>query len=131
MNLEEEYMDVLHNIETMIIDVYREDPTLLDYDVEAAITALISYYRARQIDREPKPIRLTEREEAVYKRVHSICEWRLGKEISEIDGILPEAGLINIEELLNCLKRINKSVQKWNKQGGRQGYLSFIKGFLP
>lgn len=47
MRVEEEYMDVLHNMETVIIDVYREDPALLDYDVEAAITALISYPRQR------------------------------------------------------------------------------------
>jgi hypothetical protein len=112
MGIEEEYMDVLHNIETMIIDVYREVPTLLDYDVEAAITALISYYRARQIGREPKPIRLTDREGAVYNRVHSVCEWRLGKEVPEIESTLPEEGWISIEELLNCLKRIKKSI-KW------------------
>jgi hypothetical protein len=131
MRIEEEYMDVLHNIETMILGVYREDPTLLDYDVEAAITALISCYRARQIDREPKPLRLTDRAEEVYNRVHSICEWRLGKEVPEIEGALPEEGWISIEELLNCLKRIKKSVQTWTKQAGRQGYLNFVNDYIP
>jgi hypothetical protein len=27
---------------------------------------------------------------------------------------------------MDCLKRIRKSVDLWNKQGGRQGYLYFI-----
>ena len=29
-----------------------------------------------------------------------------------------------------CLKRIRKSVQRWNKEGGRQGYLTFVGRFV-
>jgi len=38
---------------------------------------------------------------------------------AEIDPISPD-------EIMECLKRIRKSVDLWHKQGGRQGYLYFI-----
>lgn len=38
---------------------------------------------------------------------------------------------ISIEEMIACLKRVRKSVETWNKQGGRQGYLNYIENFIP
>jgi hypothetical protein len=32
--------------------------------------------------------------------------------------------------LITCLKRIRKSVRYWNKQGGRRGYLAYVREFL-
>ena len=46
MDVEEEYLDILQNIEFAIMSVYRENPLLVDFDVEAAINALISLYHA-------------------------------------------------------------------------------------
>jgi hypothetical protein len=37
---------------------------------------------------------------------------------------------ITVNELLDCLKRIKKSVQFWTKEGGRQGYLEYISNFM-
>ena len=34
-------------------------------------------------------------------------------------------------ELVLCLKRIRKSINFWNKQGGRQGYLEYVLEYLP
>jgi hypothetical protein len=33
---------------------------------------------------------------------------------------------ITIDEIILCLKRVLKSVKRWNEDGGRQGYLDFI-----
>jgi hypothetical protein len=35
-----------------------------------------------------------------------------------------------VDEIITCLKRIQKSIRRWNKEGGRQGYLNFISEFV-
>src|SRR5687767_4457157 len=51
---EERYEDVLQNIEFSIVRVHRERPDLLDYDVDAALEALISRYGAEARGRTPR-----------------------------------------------------------------------------
>jgi len=29
-----------------------------------------------------------------------------------------------------CLRRIRKSVERWNKRGGQQGYVTFVNQFI-
>lgn len=63
-----------------------------------------------------------------------MCEWRLGWHTLEAEqdgravGVTPEP--LTLDEIMACLKRLRKSVDLWNKQGGRQGYLSFIDSQL-
>lgn len=40
------------------------------------------------------------------------------------------AVLRTYESLVPCLKRLVKSVNKWTKHGGRQGYLNFMTQFV-
>ncbi len=58
-NIEEEYEDVLQNIEFAIISVYREHSELLDYEVEKALNALMVAYQAEQQQRAPSPVAFT------------------------------------------------------------------------
>ncbi len=32
--------------------------------------------------------------------------------------------------MIACLKRIRSSIQLWNKEGGRRGYLNFVSQFV-
>ncbi len=133
MPVEDEYLDVLQNIEAAIAGVYRHQRNLLDYDVDEAIDALVSNYRAEQQRRTPKPHRLTERPERVYEAVKEMCDWRLGHNHlpGQQEGDLPaDLSLLTEQEILACLKRIKTSVRRWTKQGGRQGYLQFIAQFV-
>jgi hypothetical protein len=62
-----------------------------------------------------------------------MCEWRLGRETidkneKQFQKKKPES--ISVEEIISCLKRIRKSVEMWNKQSGRKGYLQYIDQFL-
>lgn len=43
MGLEDRHPDILQNIEFAIVNVYRADPDLRDYDVIKALDALISH----------------------------------------------------------------------------------------
>src|SRR5215213_4334965 len=84
---EEQYQDVLQNIEFAISSTYREHPEeISDWSVEAALDALIRAYGAEHTGRTLRPARLSEAEQAIYDRVKAMCEWRLGREQVQIEG---------------------------------------------
>jgi len=132
-NFEEEYEDVLQNIEFGIVRVYHAQPTLLDVDVDHALEGLVRAYQAEQRGRAAPALRLSLPAQAVYDSVRPMCEWRLGRE-----PLYTEAGKkldvgpepLTLDEIVACLKRVRKSVAFWTKERGRQGYLSFVSQFI-
>lgn len=167
MSIEEEHMDVLQNIEFAIVGIYRQEPSLLDYDVQNALQALARRYEAEQSGRPPPTRRLNEKAQQVYEAVEVFCELRLGRHSYTGDGEsaaeeapvvekkgwlerlrgggiigkeqepdpMPEAEALDVESLslavmVACLKRILTSIRRWTKEGGRQGYLQFVSGFI-
>lgn len=133
-SFEDQYLDILHNIETGIMVVYRTQPDLVDFDVETALSALIRLYTADMQGRTFDPPKLNSLAQAVYSSVRDMCEWRLGRtkiSLDENDRDLPQPQPIRIDEIIACLKRIRKSVQRWNKEGGRRGYLTGVERFIP
>jgi hypothetical protein len=167
MRVEEQYEDVLQNIEFSIINVYRQDPSLLDYDVRDAVEALIRCYEAERSGRQPPALRLHERAQRVFQAAQTMCEFRLGRQQLMTGEAAPEAGHeenreqglfgkllkggfftragrektardesvpdiepISVEEIIKCLKRIQTSIRRWNKQNGRRGYLDFVSEFI-
>ena len=133
MRVEEQYQDVLQNIEFAIVSTRREWPGMADSAVMRAIEALMDAYSGEQIGRPPSQIDLSDDEQRLMENVRDVCQWRLGRKSLEIesdDGELPPPEPITIDEVLICLKRILKSVKKWNKHGGRVGYLDFIVQYV-
>jgi hypothetical protein len=58
-----------------------------------------------------------------------MCEWRLGRlqpDNAEAADLGPAPEPIKVDEIVLCLKKILKSVNRWNKTGGQRGYLTFI-----
>lgn len=127
-----EYEDVLRNIESSIIQVHRHLP-LVDYDVMEALEALITTFKHISQGREPQVPRLSDKAAQVYGIVLEVCIWRMGTEAVPPDlGERPDGSRVcSAAEIVACLKRILKSVNKWNKGFGRLGYLTFVgKHFL-
>jgi hypothetical protein len=126
-----EYEDVLQNIEASIIRAHRRI-NLLDYDVMEALETLIQYYKRIDQGRESAFPVLSEKPRMVLAEVHGVCEWRMGKEpFDRTLGNLPgNTRVCSAAEILACLKRIQKSVNKWHKQYGRQGYLNFVGQYI-
>lgn len=133
---EDRYLDVLQNIEFSIVHVYSNDPDLTDWQALQAIEALINEYQAESKGRTAVPSLTDPLVEQTYRVLKHICEWRLGRDDvfqkSDGDGevigsVTPPA--ITREELLACLKRVRKSIKRWSKRGGRQGYLVFVSQF--
>lgn len=133
-NVEEKYEDVLQNIEFAIVQTYRQQPQLIDFEVDQAVEALVRSYTAELLQRPPSPPRLKERPMQVYDSARAMCEWRLGRNPMEtVQGqSLPVAPPpVSLEVIIACLKRIRRSIKLWTKEGGRQGYLHFVEQFLP
>lgn len=131
---EEQYEDVLQNIEFAIVGTYRERPEeISDWSVETALDALIRAYGAEHTGRTLRPARLSEAEQAIYDRVKGVCEWRLGREQLNSENtppILRELEPKTLDEIAACLKRVRASVKRWHKAGGRRGYLDFVGRFI-
>ncbi len=95
--------------------VYKQHPGLTDYDAVSAVESLIEFYTAIE----------------VYNEIKEMCDFRLGK--NQPENIEPEETPVPISEyeILQCLKTIKSSINKWTKWNGRQGYLNFVKGYMP
>lgn len=183
MNFEEQYEDVLQNIEFGIVRVYREHPEMIDWQALDAIQALIRLYQAQAQSRPEPKVALQPLAQEVFDSALIMCEWRLGRGRPEPSGSAPiytqtDAGHgtyagtrsplpdwaraaidwfshrdepktlaheetvenespsfvgpkpITLDEIVACLKRIRKSIQFWTKEGGRQGYLNYVNGFI-
>lgn len=131
MRIEEEQQDVLQNIEFAVADLYRRNPDMTDYAVLRTYEALVQAYSAEATGRASKPIHPEGVEAELLRNVRFMCEWRLGRgEMPSTADDLPPPEPLEVHTLVLCLKRLVKSVQKWNKHGGRQGYLSFMTQFV-
>jgi hypothetical protein len=129
------YFGVLGSLESQIVGAYRKSPDLTDYEVGTALDALIKDYRGEAIGHAHKPPQNASAK-SVYDGVELICELFLGRAEIEAEQEkspkkLPEEALLTADEIVACLKRIRKSVDYWTREGGRQGYLEYVKNFLP
>jgi hypothetical protein len=123
---EERYMDVLQNLEFGIVQVARRHPEMTDWEALTAVELLMQVYRAEAAGREARRPELAP--------VESMCEWRLGRGSfvnDEGEPVEIPVDPITAEEMYTCLKRIRRSIRKWTKRGGRQGYLTYIDQFFP
>ena len=133
MRIEEEFADVLQNIESTIVTVFDDYPDLVDRDVLTAIDRLMAAYKREKRNREGAAQAPSGRARAVYEQCRRICEWRLGRQLlneGESSSEEPQPGELSVSQLLRCLKRLRNSIRLWHKQGGRQGYLTYVRQFL-
>ena len=131
MRIEEEHLDVLQNIEFAVAILYRRHPEMTDYAVLRTYEALVRVYSAEVTGRAAKLVEPSGLEADLLGDVRSMCEWRLGRgEMPSARGVFPKCEPLDVPTLVLCLKRLVKSVRKWNKYGGRQGYLSFMTQFV-
>jgi len=126
MGIEDEYLDVLQNIEFAILTEYRSDRSALAMPACNTIAARIGYYEPEVRQRNPPQLRISQTSRKIFDAVKEVCEFRLGRIAVEEDPPEP----ISPDEVVTCLKRIRKSIERWTKSGGRQGYLSFVSQYI-
>lgn len=133
MAVEEEYQDVLQNIEFAIVSTSYDHPEMADAHVIWALEAVINSYRAEMAGRTAEEFPTAPVEADLYRAIRNMCDWRLGRlslRESEAAELGPAPEPIKVDEILLCLKRILKSVHRWNKSGGQRGYLTFIVQYV-
>lgn len=133
MRIEERHPDVLQNIEFAIVTTYKAHREMPDYDVIRSLEALMAKYSAEKTGQPPKQHKLSDRERTLVENMERTCEWRLGRGTlgDEPAGQeVKQPNPISLDDLLLCLKRLLKSVNRWNSVGGRQGYLDFIVQYV-
>jgi hypothetical protein len=132
MRVEEEYFDVLQNIESAIVTVFDRNPGVVDRDVVAAVEALINGYTREKSGHSASSVGPPGRARVVYEQCRHICEWRLGRQPlnGEPTKDDPRPGELSVSELILCLKRLRKSVRLWHARGGPQGYVKYVHQFL-
>jgi hypothetical protein len=130
---EERYKDVLQNIEFGIVQVYHKHPELSDWDALNGVEALIREYQAETKGRQATSPSLAPLAQEVHDLVKTMCEWRLGREtFTDETGKPVELSLepSTPAEIIACLKRVRKSINRWHRKGGRQGYLTFVDRYI-
>ena len=78
--VEDEYQDVLQNIEFGIVSIYRIHSEMTDWDALNAVEGLIRTYQAEGRGRSAPSLSLDSLSQKVFNSVHPMCEWRLGRE---------------------------------------------------
>jgi len=126
--IEETHQDILQNIEAAIVSVHRARPEMLDYDVDGALETLIARYSAEQRGTTAREPVLHGPRQEVYGAVREICEWRLGGDPADPDPA--GDGGPGVDVIVACLKRVRTLVQRHTREGGRQGYLTFIRRYV-
>ncbi len=134
MKVEEQFLDVLQNIEAMIVKVYHENnKSFSDHSVSRVLEAAIDEMVAIKIKREPRDFNLNEVEVDILSAIRIMLFWRLGKaEVLDKNDEVFEADfeLNTPQELIDCLKRLQSSLKFWNNELGRHGYLTYISKFV-
>jgi hypothetical protein len=131
MRIEEERMDVMQNLEFAVVQTYRRHPQMTDYAVERTYDALVAAYSAEISGRSPSLAYEEGAEGELLRQVNLICEILLGRAEQSAEGsIVLGRDTLDVPTLVLCLKRLVKSVKKWTKRNGRQGYLNFISQFI-
>ena len=132
-SLIEEYMDVLQNIEFALVGAYDRNPNLTDTGTLYAVETLIKVYTGDLRGRKVALPQFKPEERDAYDAAKAMCDFRLGRTSMEDEkGKKIKAGgePLTLEEIINCLKRILKSINTWNKRGGRRGYYEFVRQFI-
>ena len=131
MRVEDEFQDVLQNIEFAIVTEFRRDNLVLDMNVLDAVNALTRWYEAEEEGRNPPKAPFSDRSQKTFDAARGACEWRLGRHPGPPYPPCEDVSELNSPaEIVACLKRLRKSIERWSKQGGRQGYLSFVKQYI-
>lgn len=127
---DDQNLAVLQNLEFAVVEVWRKHPDMTDYVAQRAYEAAFQRYRAEARGQPPKSPPLAGLDRATFDALTVMCEWRLGRGAGP-PGVAPISPPIAEGELVDCLGKLKKSAARHTKAEGRQGYLTFIDGFLP
>jgi hypothetical protein len=78
-------------------------------------------------------LRLTPFAQNAYDGVKAMCDWRLGRTtLITMDDQPLDLKMTpkTLDEMIAYLQRILRSIELWQKEGGRHGYYNFVREYL-
>lgn len=119
MRVNDSFENELKCIESSIVSVYRQEPTLLDSEVDRALATMITVFKSQVKGKNIPEHKLDGLDLLVFEAV-KVAIMLLRQDKTDLTD----------DDLLQCLKTIKKSVARWTKQLGRQGYLGFVSPYF-
>jgi hypothetical protein len=94
---EENYIDVLHNIEAAIVSTYRgNQQEMTDWDASRALEALVAHYQAERKGHEARDVFLKPIPQEVFDKVFTVCEFTLGRLSLQVETKKKKWGIIPV-----------------------------------
>ena len=133
----EYWQPFMHTLETTVLRLWDEFPSLNDNDVEYVLEKLKEHYRKVSQGKSPEePETSSERHQALIDELLNAVDMR-----EEIEGDSPFINnpdyaptgrpIPNLAALyVMCISRLIKSVRMWRKERGPKGYLTFIRSHV-
>ena len=106
-----EHPEILQEIEAVVAKCYGSNPDLLDEEVLRVYEAAGDFYMSQRIGRVPRNWNPNSLEQALFEDLKVICD----RQSTDADT------------LSLCLKQLCRSVEKWTRRSGPQGYVSSRK----
>jgi hypothetical protein len=132
MQIESDYIDFLQNVEAILLEMFKANPTIKDAEAIKAYDRLVKYYQRKKQRLPEMDSSLTGNAALIFEEAKLVCEWRRKKDANEAVSDSPD-GLGNdvpIAVLVRCLEKLHKSAEFWTKKDGPRGYLSMISNFI-
>jgi len=128
---------LLHSIESIISEIHKEFPRLIDKDVEAVLAQMEKYYKTRMTKKDlDDPESLSEKKQALIDEILNVIDAREEMKadsdcIKNPEVLHGEHQIPSLEHLyIIAFKRLQKSVRYWRKKDGVKGYLTYTSNFL-
>ena len=80
MKITDDKLDILQNLESSVVGIWRAHPEMSDYTALRAYEAAFQTYRAELRGHAPKPSGLSGLDAAAFEAVKAMCEFRLARE---------------------------------------------------
>jgi hypothetical protein len=131
-DLTDEYQGIFMTIELEVVNTYRNNPELVDHNVDKVYEGLHRTFEKELQGKNPPRLRLNDLEEALHDRLTGLCEIFLGDgELKNEDGEDIDLPMepISKEVIVKILKRLRSSIKTWSSYG-RRGYLEYISRFM-
>lgn len=119
-------------LETLIDSFASTDESVIDLHVLEALETTRRQFAAEAQGRTFQPRLGDARVRELFTALHSAGDVLLGRVPEDVEGRGTEpSARISIDTLVSCLKQLERSVKLWSEQGGRKGYIEYIRRFLP
>jgi hypothetical protein len=119
MNIKEKFENELMAIESSIVDVFRSEPNLLDSQVNRAISSMVIIFKSKIKGRIIEKPKFDGLDLLVFDALDAA-----------VNALLNTNSNLTDDDFLQCFKIVAKSIPRWTKQLGRQGYLKFVSQYF-